>query len=186
MSALNPKSQKLVDEYLTRLRQNLSGLTDAEKNDALAEVRSHINEAIRQVRQDEIAAVSIVLRGFGEAESYAASLLAASPLGEKRRRRIRLAKLIFAAAAATLLVAALMPPSLKAYRLHQRKRNLQREIALVTRAAKDHLTPRTAPSFWPKPTRSSHSSPIPTQSPFWCSSPTCPIQPGANSSKRAT
>ncbi len=141
MSALNPESQKLVDEYLTRLLQNLSGLTDAERNDALAEVRSHIEEAIARARQDEIAAVSIVLRGFGEPETYAASLLAASPLGQKRRWRIRLAGVILVAAAASSLLAALFLGSLQLYSLHQRRQNLQREIALVTRAAKDQLSP---------------------------------------------
>lgn len=76
MTPLSRESQQRVDEYLTRLRESLAPLSEGERTDAVEELRTHIEEAVTRIREDETAAVSTVLRGLGEPAQYAAGLMA--------------------------------------------------------------------------------------------------------------
>jgi hypothetical protein len=76
MTPLSRESQERIDEYLTRLRESLLPLSEGERTDAVEELRTHIEEAVTQIREDEAAAVSTVLRGLGEPAQYAAGLMA--------------------------------------------------------------------------------------------------------------
>ena len=76
MADLSDESRKTVDEYLRRLGEGLSELPEDERADAVAEARSHIEEAVARIREDETAAVGTVLRGLGEPEAFAEGLLA--------------------------------------------------------------------------------------------------------------
>jgi len=75
MTSLSDESRKAVDEYLQKLEEKLGELPDDERADAVAETRSHIEEAVARIREDEAAAVGTVLRGLGEPEAFAEGLV---------------------------------------------------------------------------------------------------------------
>ncbi|MBI3922874.1 MAG: hypothetical protein HY318_15745 [Armatimonadetes bacterium] len=109
MSSLDPQSQRKVDEYLSRLRQSLSALPEPERDDAVAEARGHIEEAVSRVRADESQVLSTVLRSLGEPEVFAASLLdtdrGMTPAPQKSKVSTKLALGIVITGAVLLLVA---------------------------------------------------------------------------------
>ncbi len=82
MTTLSDESRKAVDEYLRKLEAGLTGLPEDERADAVAETRSHIEEAVARIREDESAAVGTVLRGLGEPEAFAEGLLTGDPQEE--------------------------------------------------------------------------------------------------------
>ncbi|MDP6107596.1 MAG: hypothetical protein QGI33_04085 [Candidatus Brocadiia bacterium] len=75
MTTLTDESRKAVDDYLRKLEAGLTELSEAERADAVAETRSHIEEAVARIREDESAAVGTVLRGLGEPEAFAEGLV---------------------------------------------------------------------------------------------------------------
>jgi len=76
MTALSRQSQERVDDYIARLRESLASLPEDERTDAAEELRTHIEEAVSRISEDEAAAVATVLRGLGDPAEYAAGLLA--------------------------------------------------------------------------------------------------------------
>ncbi|MDP6107597.1 MAG: hypothetical protein QGI33_04090 [Candidatus Brocadiia bacterium] len=75
MTTLSDESRKAVDEYLRKLEAGLTDLPEDVGADAVAETRSHIEEAVARIREDEAAAVGTVLRGLGEPEAFAEGLV---------------------------------------------------------------------------------------------------------------
>lgn len=68
---MNPQGRKLVEEYLESLRQSLSAWPARERDDSVAEVRSHIEEALTRAGREDPATVVEVLGRMGDPQQFA-------------------------------------------------------------------------------------------------------------------
>jgi uncharacterized membrane protein len=69
---MNAQGERVVDEYLQRLERALSDVPSARREEIIAEIASHINEALAEEPDDSEASVRNVLDRVGDPEDIAA------------------------------------------------------------------------------------------------------------------
>ena len=82
----------LIDDYVRRLRAAASGLPRARRDELVAEIEEHIDDALRDAERDDETAVRNVLERLGPPEEIAAAADPAPP--RPRRGRLETAALI--------------------------------------------------------------------------------------------
>lgn len=81
--------QPLVEEYIARLERALSDLPETDRDEAILELRAHIEDAMATLQADDPQSVATILTDLGTPEEYAANLKGAEGPGEGKSHRSR-------------------------------------------------------------------------------------------------
>ena len=79
---MNVNAEPLVEDYLRHLEAAASGLPAYRRQELLAEIREHLDEALRQVPAGDEAAVRAMLERLGSPEEIVAAAADPMPAGQ--------------------------------------------------------------------------------------------------------